>query len=168
MVVTRTRIIVRLKHITSLVPYFHWQKVCRIVKRHLRTVTMKWTLPWYLYDGSKCHSTRRDAEFFPDAFLYINFNLNLIYFWRWTAREPSNDICKSPRTLIYQQCPAFVSGRHVVRIWTLSAVYRCFALLEQATQGCLRSDIVLCDCDGIIGLRLWLWATNSSLQPLSV
>ena len=72
--------------------------------------------------GSKCNRTQRDTEFFPDAFLYINFNLNLIYFWRWTACEPSDDIRISPNTLVYRQCPAFVSGRHMMRVEALSAV----------------------------------------------
>jgi hypothetical protein len=72
--------------------------------------------------GSKCNRAQRDSEFFPDASLYINFNLNLIYFWLWTTCEPSDDICKSPNTLVYRQCPAFVSGRHIVRLYVLSAV----------------------------------------------
>jgi hypothetical protein len=66
--------------------------------------------------GLKCSKTHRDTEFFPIAFSYINFNLNLIYFWRWIACEPSDDICKSPSALAYRQCFAFVSGKHIVRM----------------------------------------------------
>jgi len=68
--------------------------------------------------GSKCNRTQRDTEFFPDAFPYINFNFNLIYFRRWIAREPSDDICKSPNTgmLVYRPWLAFVSVRHMVRV----------------------------------------------------
>jgi hypothetical protein len=45
-------------------------------------------------------------NFFPGAFLYINFNLNLIYIWQWIDCEARDDIRKSWSKLVCGQMPS--------------------------------------------------------------